>query len=419
MGKRRDNKNRVLRDGEYQKVNGRYEYRYTDANGDLKSVYSWRLVESDPFPDRKKKTLSLRELEKAIIKDLNDGIIVNYDVTLNQFWDNYIEHKVEIKPTTLTSYKLLYNKHVRNTIGTIKIVDIKYSTVKNFYNTLIFKKNMQISSVNGIQIILHPVFKIAVRDGILRSNPTDDVMKDIKRHNHWQTPKKHSLTVEEQGIFVDYINSKSVFRHYKPLLIFLLGTGCRIGEALGLTWADIDWDNNMIRIDHILSNHIQDNGKMESHITTPKTINAYRSIPMFAEVRKILLSEKGRQKKYGGCIDVIDGYSGFIWHNRKRHIINPHVFNSVFKRIINRYNQEETERAIRESRVPKLLPYFTAHNLRHTFCTRLCENEPDLKIVQEIMGHANISTTIDIYHESNDERKQECFANLENKIKLG
>ena len=82
------------------------------------------------------------------------------------------------------------------------------------------------------------------------------------------------------------------------------------------------------------------------------------------------------------------------------------------------YNKDETEQARNELRRPELLPHFSVHNLRHTFCTRFCENETNLKVIQEIMGHADISTTMDIYNEATKEKKVESFANLEGKVKI-
>ena len=79
-------------------------------------------------------------------------------------------------------------------------------------------------------------------------------------------------------------------------------------------------------------------------------------------------------------------------------------------------SEEETEKAEKERREPVLLPDFSAHNLRHTFCTRLCENETNLKVIQSIMGHADISTTMNIYAEATDDKKQEIVANLQGKI---
>ena len=97
----------------------------------------------------------------------------------------------------------------------------------------------------------------------------------------------------------------------------------------------------------------------------------------------------------------------------------PTEINKVINRIIADYNAEETNQAKKEKREPILLPHFSVHNLRHTFCTRFCENETNLKIIQEIMGHANISTTMDIYNEATQEQKKASFANLEGKIMIG
>ena len=85
---------------------------------------------------------------------------------------------------------------------------------------------------------------------------------------------------------------------------------------------------------------------------------------------------------------------------------------------INREIRNYTERAIKEGRAPELLPRFSCHHLRHTFCTRFCENETNLKIIQEIMGHADITTTMDIYNEATKDKKKESFAELEGKIKI-
>lgn len=134
MEKRKDNKGRILRDGEYQKSDGRYEFRYLNHIGELKSVYSWRLVETDKTPNGKRKTDSLREIEKTIKRDLEDGIIVQKKLTLNKFWEDYIAQKRELKQSTATNYKYMYKKYVKNVIGDMNITTIKYSTMKKFFN---------------------------------------------------------------------------------------------------------------------------------------------------------------------------------------------------------------------------------------------------------------------------------------------
>ena len=114
----------------------------------------------------------------------------------------------------------------------------------------------------------------------------------------------------------------------------------------------------------------------------------------------------------------VDGYTNFIFKNRFGEMLTPHVINRALDRIIRDYNAEETEQAEQEHREPVLLPHFSAHNLRHTFCTRLCENETNLKVIQEIMGHRNIETTMDVYNEATKEKKMSSFANLEGKIRV-
>lgn len=124
--KRRDNKGRILRQGELQRNDGKYEYRYEDLNGERRSVYSWKLVETDKIPNGKRKCVALRDMEKAIQRDLDDGIntFAANRMTLNRLFDEYIESKYELKPSTRTNYKYMYNKYVREDIGTRNISSI-------------------------------------------------------------------------------------------------------------------------------------------------------------------------------------------------------------------------------------------------------------------------------------------------------
>ena len=418
MEKRKDNKGRILRDGEYQKSDGRYEFRYLNHNSELQSVYSWRLVETDKAPPGKRKTDSLREMEKAIKRNLEDGIIVQKHMTLNKLWDDYIAQKRELKQSTLTNYKYMYRKYVRDVIGDMNISSIKYSTMKKFFNELIRDKGFKPNSVEILHTILHPVFTLAVRDGYIRTNPTAGIMAELKKSHDWSKPKRHALTEAQQAAFINYVASHSTYNHWLPLFTALLGTGCRVGEMLGLRWQDINWEDGIISINHTLIYRVQDSGHCEFHVTTPKTRNGIREIPMFDEVRKALMKVRMKQMEDGFCQDVVDGYSGFIWTNRFGNVENPHCCNRAIERIIRDYNKEETEKAKAEKREALLLPHFSAHTLRHTFCTRLCENESDLKLIQEIMGHADITTTMDIYNESNTDRKKASFARLEGIIKI-
>jgi len=418
--KRKDSKGRILRSGEYQDKNGRYEYKYFDVKGVRRSVYSWKLVDSDKVPDGKRCKESLRSMEKRLKRDVEDAISshVALRTSLNDYFNEYIETKYELKQSTRTNYKYMYKKYVSDTIGLRSIASIKYSDIKRYYIHLIHELGFKPNSMEIINTILHPVFNIAVRDGLIRINPTDGVMAEIKKSHDWEKPKRHALTVTQQTAFINFTSSSKQYRHWLPVMTVLLGTGLRVGELTGLRWEDCDFEENIIDINHNLIYRQQDSGKCEFHVTTPKTLTGTRIVPMMTEVKKALLQVQSQQMRTGPCKDSIDGYTGFIFCNRFGHVLSPASINRAIERISKAYNEAETEMAKEENRSPVLLPHFTVHNLRHTFCTRFCENETNLKVIQEIMGHADISTTMDIYNEATREKKQESFANLEGKIKI-
>ena len=417
--KRRDSKNRILQNGESQRKDGKYEFKYVDVNGTRRSAYSWKLVATDKVPEGKRCELSLREMEKQIRRDLEDGISTHIanSITLNELFDTYMSTK-ELKQSTRTNYMYMYKNYVSDVIGKRRIGSIKYSDIKKFYNSLILEKKFKPNSMEIINTILHPVFTMAVRDGYIRVNPSDGVMAEIKKSHNWEKPKRHALTEEQQAKFIDFVANSETYNHWLPLLTVFLGTGCRVGEIIGLTWDDCDFAEGIISINHNLIYRQQDDGKCEMHITTPKTESGKRIVPMFEAVRKALLQEKKQQMKQGFNSTIIDGYSGFIFTNRCGYVHNPQTINRAIKRIYTACNEQEVEQAKKEHRQPVLIPHFSVHNLRHTFCTRFCENETDLKIIQEIMGHSDITTTMNIYNEATKERKQESFARLEGKIKI-
>ena len=109
----------------------------------------------------------------------------------------------------------------------------------------------------------------------------------------------------------------------------------------------------------------------------------------------------------------------FYYDLMKERGIKPRTLdgvNNALHRIVKLHNEEEEKKAKAEKREPILLPQFSAHQLRHTFCTRFCENETNLKVIQSIMGHSDITTTMDIYADATQEKKQEIMANLNGKI---
>lgn len=418
--KRKDSKGRNLKDNESQMPDGRYRFRYTDKQGKRQAVYSWRLVPADKTPAGKRDDLSLREKVAALEEDQKDGIDgrAAKKITLNDMFVLYMAGKYELKDSTRGNYNYMYKNYVSDSLGMRKIESIKYSDIKAFYNSLIQDKGFKPNSMEIIHTILHPVFTLAARDGYIRTNPTDGVMMEIKKSHSWEKPKRHAMTEEEQTAFIEYVTQSEIYSHWLPLLTFFLGTGCRVGEVIGIRWQDCDFESRTISINHNLIYRTHGDVGCEMHITTPKTSAGCRTIPMLNEVRKALLQEKRRQMSEGYSTAEIDGYSGFVFTNRNGYVHNPQTINRALERIRIAHNEEEAERAVREHRKPLEIRHFSVHNLRHTFCTRFCENETNIKVIQEIMGHSDISTTMNIYAEATESKKKESFNNLEGKIKI-
>ena len=137
---------------------------------------------------------------------------------------------------------------------------------------------------------------------------------------------------------------------------------------------------------------------------------------MIGEVYDAFLEEYQIQQITGFCTQEIDGYTGFVFTGYEGNVTVPSNVNHAIHTIIADYNNEEIITAVREKREPLILPDISAHNLRHTFCTRLCENETNLKVIQSIMGHKDIQTTMDIYADCTEDKKKEVIKNMEDKI---
>lgn len=150
--------------------------------------------------------------------------------------------------------------------------------------------------------------------------------------------------------------------------------------------------------------------------STKRKMLRIRIIPMIDEVFDAFLEEYQYQKVIGFCTDEIDGYSGFVFCTGDGKVYLPNAINRTIRSICADYNKEEESKAKEENRDPVLLPKFSCHILRHTFCTRFCENETNLKVIQEIMGHADISTTMDVYAEATQEKKKESMASLQSAL---
>lgn len=406
---RKDSKGRALRKGEsFRPQDGRYVYTYTDAEGKRRFVYAKDLA-------------VLREKEDQLKKDQLDGIdtYLAGHATLNETFDRYISVKTSLRRTTKANYIYMYNKFVRPGFGQRKIGEIKYSDVKAFYKHLISDGLMCANTAGTIHCCLYPTFEMAVRDDIIRRNPSHGVLREINAEVGKNKGIRHALTIEQQSAFINFIKGHETFDHWWTVFTVLLGTGMRCGEFIGLRWEDLDFEKREINVNHALVRVVKKPGDRARRlgVSLPKTDAGIRIIPMMDQVLEAFQMEYERQSDYGFNETEIEGMTGFVFQNANGSVLCEQNINSAIRRITAEYNRVEELKARREKREPVYLPKFSCHQLRHTFCTRYCEAETNLKLIQSIMGHAHIKTTMEVYAEATDAKKQESMQNLSAKWK--
>ena len=409
MQKRKDNKGRVLKDGEsYREKENRYSYRWTDKQGKRHSIYASSLEE-------------LRKREAETANDIYEGIRTeSKNVTVNDMYQAWKNDKKGLRSSTRGNYSYMYDQYVKDGFGKIKLKEVRKSDVRRFYNELHDTRNLSFNTIEIIHNVIHQLFALAVDDEYIRNNPTDRALTDCKLAHNYQRPKRHALTIPEQTAFIEYIKNNPKFSHWLPLFTFFLGTGCRVSEVIALRWEDIDFDDGIISINHGITYYQREENKCYFSISEDtKTEAGKRIIPMLSEVRQALLNEREYQKEAEiTCQVTINGYTDFVFLNRFGNVHNPQTINRAIKRIVKLHNLEEIEIAEKKKREPIIIPNFSCHNLRHTFATRYCENESNIKVIQEILGHKDIATTMDVYAEATKDAKKKSFTDLDGKIKI-
>ena len=326
-----------------------------------------------------------------------------------------------MKNNTFENYKYMYNLFVRPNFGKHRIYTLKKSEVKKFYNMLVDERNVQASTIDTVHTVLHQVLQMAVDDRYISNNPSDGVLKELKKSHVFKTEKRRALTKPEQDLLLNFLKTHHTYRHWYPLFAVLVGTGMRIGELAGLRWCDIDLEEGIIDVNHTLVHydHREDGAKKGcySNIHTPKTQAGVRQIFMLDFVKEAFLMEKEYQEFMGiKCEVVIDGYTDFIFLNKNGNTYHQGTVNKTIRRITRDCNDEVLLKHEGEED-PVLLPHFSCHSLRHTFTTRMCEAGVNVKVVQDTLGHADIATTLGIYADVTKEFKKQQFAGLEDFFK--
>mgnify|MGYP001016668774 FL=1 len=253
------------------------------------------------------------------------------------------------------------------------------------------EKGYSFKTISNHKRSLKAAFYSAIQDDCIRKNPFDFHINTVIEDD---TEPKVPLSPAQEESLLSFVKSDKVYHKYYDELIILLGTGLRISEFCGLTESDIDFENRTINVDH----QLQYSGKKSYRIETPKTENGIRKIPMSDRVLEAL--QRVVQSRRKSSFEV-DGYTGFLFLTRNRTPQACINYDAMFRRLVEKYNKSHEE---------ALPTVTTPHTLRHTFCTNMANAGMNPKALQYLMGHANITMTLNYYaHATFDSAQAEFF----------
>ena len=376
---RKDSKGRRLATGESQDKDGRYRYKYNDVFGKRKSVYSWRLTESDPYPKGKRKDISLREKEKEVEKALKNAVATNGgNMTGLELVQKYISQKRGVKHNTQANYNFVINVIKKEDFGARRIDTIKLSDAKTWLIKL-QDDGRGYSSIHSIRGVVRPAFQMAVDDDLINKNPFEFQLATVVVND---SVTREAITRKQQREFLRFIKEDKHFSKYYDGIYILFYTGLHVSEFVGLTINDIEFDKERIKVDH----QLQRTRNMEYEILTPKTEKGERYVPMQKDVadcfRRII-----QNRKHPKIEPMIDGYSGFLFLDKNDMPMVALHWEKYFQHIREKYN----------SIYKVQMPCITPHVCRHTFCSNMAKSGMNPKTLQYIMGHSDIGVTLNTY----------------------
>lgn len=390
MGK--DLKGRELGKGLFQRKNGTYEARAM-VNG--RNIYL-----------SNKNLAALKRQFKRVKIETNQPFDQKYSkMSLDEWFAEWMSvYKApHLAKTTLDSHRTKYYHTFGPKIGTMVMEDIYHVHVQKAVEQLYGEKKSYHTIRTSLGMV-NQCMADAVRNNIIRVNPCEDVRipgpKRGKRQIRYLSKKELDTLIEA-----------SKGNWYEECIYIMLHTGMRIGEVGGLKWKDVDFEKECIHVNQALKTTYNGGEKYEElgHLKTP---NAYRTIPFIAKVREMFESQYKKQealkKKMGSRYRSKESMEDLVFTTTMGSPVSRYPLAKELDKIVDDINLTECYNAKREERVPVLFKHVNPHALRHTFCSQCFERDINPKMVQQLMGHAHYSTTIDIYtHISQDKMAEE------------
>ncbi|MDQ8747868.1 tyrosine-type recombinase/integrase [Elizabethkingia miricola] len=287
------------------------------------------------------------------------------------------DKKQYVKKSSFSAYTLLIENHLQPVFGD------KFTIEETDVQSFVFQKleaGLSHKTIKDILIVLKMILKFGAKHKWLDYTPFD-IQFPTEREKH----NIEVLSRADQKKIMTYIQEHFTFRNLGVYIC--LSAGMRIGEVCALTWEDIDTDNGIISVSRTIQRiYVIEEGlrKTELILDTPKTKNSIREIPINKDLLKILKPFK-----------KIVNSSFFVLTNDAKPT-EPRTYRSYYKNLMKELN----------------MPELKFHGLRHSFATRCIESNCDYKTVSVLLGHSNISTTLNLYVHPNMEQKKKAIEQM-------
>ena len=316
--------------------------------------------------------------------------IVNGQMTVCELVDRYLKTKTGVRQSTKQGYVTVQRLLAKEAFGKKTIRSVKTSDAKLFLIKLQQEDGKSYSSIHTIRGVLRPAFQMAVYDDILIKNPFGFQLAGVLVND---AVTREAITKDQMRKFLKFVHDDVVYCKYYEVVYILFHTGMRISEFCGLTLKDIDLENRTINIDH----QLQRTSDMRYIIETTKTNAGTRVLPItenVAQMFQAIIEDRNAPK----VEKAIDGYSRFLFYDDNGMPLVTMHWQHRFNHMVGRYND------IYRVQMPNITP----HVCRHTYCSNMAKSGMNPKTLQYLMGHSDISVTMNVYtHIGFDDAEEE------------
>lgn len=324
-------------------------------------------------------------------------------MTVNEWFDFWQTNLLTgLAPNTVRNYRERYEKNAKALLGKLLLTEVRPMHCKAVFNGM--TGTYAGSTIRQAYIALGAMFKAAKENGLIEKHPMDGVRFDspIKA-----VDEIHFLTVSEQKAFLEIAKHSHNYAQYA----LILETGLRTGEVIGLTWDVIDWENLTLTVNKTMEfRHKQH----EWRAGPPKTKKSYRTIPLTDTAYQIL-RDLYLGREYRKEAPELDKELTYI-DRRTAKQAKLHMRDLVF---INYRTGMPAKNSSYDTHLYKLcdkagIEHFCMHALRHTYATRAIESGMQPKVLQKLLGHASIKTTMDRYVHVTDDSMFQAVRQFQN-----